>query len=277
VLRARLATAAVVIPLLLVLILVAPAWGFALFVGAVALVGLLEYMSMAFPDRPRERLTGVTLGAVMAGAAIGGPGPAVQAAVAATLIVGLSATVVRPGELHASLTRFGLIVIGVLYTGFLLPHFVWLREGVTHGPEVVVFILATAMAGDTGGYFVGRAWGRHKLNPRVSPGKSIEGAAGIVAGGVLGAALAKSALIPGLAAVAGAAWELPLSWPETLVLGLIAGVLGQFGDLGESVIKRSFGVKESGWIFPGHGGALDRIDSLLFPAALVYYYLVMAR
>jgi phosphatidate cytidylyltransferase len=277
VLRARLATAAVAIPLLLVLILAAPAWAFALVVGALAVVGVLEFMSMAFPDQRRDRVVGMSLGVLVAVAAIAGSVPALHAAIAGTLAVGLLSAFVQRPDFETGFKNLGVIVVGVLYAGFLLPHFVWLRENVAHGAEVVVFLLATAMAGDSGGYFIGRSLGRHKLMPRVSPGKSVEGAAGIVVFSVVGAVVTKAILVPVFGWAGGVSLEVPLSWAETLWLSLMAGVVGQLGDLSESVMKRTFGSKESGWVFPGHGGVLDRIDSLLFPLVFVYYYLVMGR
>jgi len=120
------------------------------------------------------------------------------------------------------------------------------------------------MAGDSGGYFVGHAYGRHKLVPHLSPGKTVEGALGIVASSLLCAAIAKLILFP------------QHTWTEILVLGALMSIIGQIGDLSESVMKRAFGAKESGALFPGHGGVLDRIDSLLFPLVLVYYYLVVS-
>jgi len=276
--RARLATAAVAIPLLLVVILVAPRWMFALVVLVIGLVGIVEYMTMAFPDGPRDRRIGVVLGAAVILTAVAlGPGWSVHAAIAATLAVGLFATFVGRDDFERGFKHLGILIIGIVYVGFLLPHFVWLRGDVSHGPELVVFLLASAMAGDSGGYFIGRSLGRHKLIPHLSPGKSVEGAVGIVVFSVVGGAVAKGALLPALAWVGGAAFDLPLSWPETLSLGLMVGVIGQLGDLSESVMKRTFGVKESGWVFPGHGGVLDRIDSLLFPLAFLYYYLVVGR
>src|SRR6185369_3485933 len=118
-------------------------------------------------------------------------------------------------------------------------------------------------AGDSGGYFVGHALGRHKLIPRVSPGKTVEGALGIVLCSLVAAAAAKLILLP------------QRGWSEMLTLAVVMAIIGQLGDLSESVMKRTFGAKESGSIFPGHGGVLDRIDSLLFPVVLLYYYRIV--
>lgn len=182
-----------------------------------------------------------------------------MAALATILPLAMSYVVLCRRDLPVALGDVGLIAIGVLYGGLLLPHFFWLR-GLPDGAAWVTFVIAIAMAGDTGGYFVGHAIGRHKLIPHLSPGKTVEGALGIVAASLLCAAAAKLILLTAH------------GWVEMLGLGLALSLVGQLGDLGESVMKRTFGAKESGALFPGHGGVLDRIDSLLFPVVVVYYY-----
>jgi phosphatidate cytidylyltransferase len=261
VLRARLATAAVAIPALLALIFLAPAWGWGLLVVVVATLGLVEYLWLAFPGRTGERILGLLLGAALIGAALSEPRPASHVSAALSLLTagGLIYVVLLRADFERGLTDLGLLVVGVLYAGFLLPHFYWLRT-VPEGSQWVTFVIAVGMGGDSGGYFVGHAFGRHKLIPRVSPGKTVEGAIGIIVFSLVVGAAGKVILLP------------DRGWGEVLGLTLVMAVIGQLGDLAESVMKRTFGAKESGWIFPGHGGVLDRIDSLLFPVALVYYY-----
>lgn len=261
-LRARLATAAVAIPLLLALIFWAPVWGFSLVVSALAVLALAEYSRLAFPGQPRERGTTLALGLILIAAAARGPGVDVFAALTLVLMLGLVAIVLGRADFDRGLADLGLTTIGILYVGLLLPHFVWLRR-IENGPAWITFVIAVGMAGDTGGYFAGRAFGRHRMIPRVSPGKTVEGAVGILAASLAASGACKLILLRGR------------SWIEMLGLALVMGVLGQLGDLSESVMKRSFGAKESGWIFPGHGGVLDRIDSLLFPVTFVYYYLLI--
>ena len=260
-LRARLATAAVAIPTLLALIFLAPAWGWALVVVAVAMLGLVEYLWLAFPRRTGDRILGLVLGAAVIGAAVRAPapGPLVTGALSLLIAVGLIYVVVLRVDFERGLADLGLLVVGVLYTGLLLPHFYWLRC-LPQGPQWVTFVIGVGMLGDSGGYFVGHTLGRHKLIPRVSPGKTVEGALGIAVMSLVGGAAGRLILLP------------DRGWEEMLALSVAMAVIGQLGDLGESVMKRTFGAKESGRIFPGHGGVLDRIDSLLFPVALVYYY-----
>ena len=264
-LRARLATAAVAIPTLLFLILYPSPWPMAALIVAVAIVGLGEYAAMAFPTRRAERALTVILGtAVVVGAALRAQVPQLFGlTVALTICAGLTWTLLGRPDFEDGLRDLGLALVGMFYVSLLLPHFLWLH-GVDLGPRWVIFVVAIGMAGDTGGYAVGHALGRHKLMPRVSPGKTIEGALGIVAVSLLTGAVCKLVFLR------------HLGWGQVLLLSTVMAVLGQLGDLSESVMKRTFGSKESGWLFPGHGGVLDRIDSLLFPVVFLYYYVVFS-
>jgi phosphatidate cytidylyltransferase len=277
VLRARVATSVVVIPLLLALILYGPYWLFALVVGTLAVLGVAEYAAMAFSARMGERVLNLLLGTFLV-AAIATPKPHIMpAALSVTIIVGLIWTLLFRADFEDGLRDLGLSLVGIFYTGLLLPHFIWLRTlhawqsgwpprwPLPEGACWVIFVLAIAMAGDAGGYTVGHAIGRHKLAPRVSPGKTIEGSIGIVLASLIAAAAAKLILLQ------------QHSWLEVLLLALTMAILGQLGDLSESIMKRTFNTKESGWLFPGHGGVLDRTDSLLFPVTFLYYYVVFTQ
>jgi phosphatidate cytidylyltransferase len=165
-----------------------------------------------------------------------------------------------------AVNSLGHMVLGVLYAGAFIPHFIWLHEQPPEsGAAWVTFVLAVAMGSDSGGYFAGRFFGKHLLMPSVSPKKTIEGAAGSIVGTVIAGVLVKTALLP------------MIGWREILVLSLVAGALAKIGDLCESLLKRAFGAKDSGWLLPGHGGVLDRADSLVFPVVLVYYYVNFLR
>jgi phosphatidate cytidylyltransferase len=270
VLRARLATAAVAIPLLLAVILYPSPWPVTVFVVAVGLIGIAEYAAMAFSTQAGERGLTMLLGALLLlGAAWVGAEPRasqiLHAALALVVVAGLVWVLLIRPDFEQGLRDLGLSMIGVFYVGFLLPHFIWLHGVGGLGPRWVIFVLVIGMAGDTGGYFVGHALGRHKLMPRVSPGKTVEGSLGIVAASLLGGAASKFIFLQ------------DLTWNEALWLSAVMAVIGQLGDLSESIMKRTFGVKESGWLFPGHGGVLDRIDSLLFPVTFLYYYVIYSQ
>ena len=150
---------------------------------------------------------------------------------------------------------------GILYIGVPFAHFILLRSV----PDLVgMKFFALAMLGtwacDTTAYFGGTRWGRHKLCPPVSPAKSVEGAVF----GFVGCIIA--CLLVG--------FTLDVAWKDSFVCGALIGVTCQLGDLAESAIKRHMGVKDSGRFFPGHGGVLDRVDSLLFSVPAAYYYLI---
>ncbi len=270
-LRARLATAAVAIPLLLLLIKYAPFWLFAAVLALIAAVGVLEYFVMAFPSQPGSRALGVALGWMLAVASASTRADWLAFAMVAALVTGLSWTLLARVDFEKGIGDLGLTLLGVLYVGVLLPYFVWLWQ-TPHGAGWVILLLGAGMGGDSSGYFAGRAFGKHKLMPRVSPGKTVEGALGILAGSVAGVGVVKLILLPLMGL------DVPdLGWSEATVVAVLIGVVGQVGDLCESMMKRTFAAKESGWIFPGHGGVLDRIDSLVFPVALLYYYVDLCR
>jgi phosphatidate cytidylyltransferase len=185
------------------------------------------------------------------------------------LLIAMLLAELRRGASRQTLVNTSATLLGVLYIGWLGSHVGALRElpWTLHRPyatgmsyALLPFFLAWTC--DTAAYAVGRAWGRHRLAPHVSPSKSIEGAvAGFVA--TTGAGLLARA------------WFAPyLSWGEAAVLGALAGIFAQLGDLVESLLKRDAETKESSTLIPGHGGVLDRFDSVLFAAPLVYYFLV---
>lgn len=259
-LGARLATAAVAIPLLLAIIFALPPWGVAILIFVLGSIAVWEYMTMAFPHDAGERRLGVLLGVASLGAlcASAAPGAGGAAVTTVGVFVLLVAAVMRPGDMSEQLRDLSIAWLGISYVAILV-HFVWLRH-LTDGSFWIAFVVANGMASDTGAYFVGRALGRRKLLPRVSPNKTVEGALGNLAAAALVGALAWWLVFPAE------------SLAGLLILATVLAAIGQLGDLAESLIKRACGSKESGSIFPGHGGVLDRIDSLLFPVAVLYYY-----
>jgi phosphatidate cytidylyltransferase len=164
------------------------------------------------------------------------------------------------------LQSWGWTLAGILYLGWMVGHYVMLRQ-MDHGRELVILAIFTTFACDTSAFFIGRAWGRHHMTPRISPHKTWEGAAGGFAGAV--AAAAALCYLLNLSD-----WTLPLSYLEAVGAGCLVGVAAQLGDLLESLLKRRAGVKDSGNLLPGHGGVLDRIDSLVFTGVIVYYFVL---
>jgi phosphatidate cytidylyltransferase len=180
-------------------------------------------------------------------------------------MVAATAILAHPGEITGATSRLGIAVFSVFYLGGLSAPLALLQRDVAAGPFWVFVAIAVTFANDTGAYFAGRTLGRHKLYPAISPSKTVEGAFGGLAGGLIAAWICHLTFFP----------ELTLR--DCLLVGMPAAVIGPIGDLLESMIKRSAGVKDSGRMLPGHGGILDRIDALLFVSAWVYAYTTQLR
>ncbi|MEE9277384.1 MAG: phosphatidate cytidylyltransferase [Dehalococcoidia bacterium] len=150
-------------------------------------------------------------------------------------------------------------IVGLLYVGWLGSYFILLR-GLTSGTDWLLLAVFSVMATDTGAFAVGRLLGRHQLAPRISPAKTVEGALGGIAGGFAAVLLIGLLLDPSVAI-----WKMVL-------LGLFLPVVSQIGDLAESALKRALQVKDFSQLVPGHGGILDRLDSLLFGVPTVYFF-----
>lgn len=263
-LAVRLATAAVGAPLIILLLYRGPPWGFFVLVLGAALLGARELFEMTHPGDRVSQVFGLVLTAGAAcGAYLGGGDPRILI----TMIVGVALagpllTLARLGDMRTAALRACAMTMGPLFVGVPLTTLALVRRdlGDGVGPGYVVMALLFAWLGDTGGYFAGRFLGRRKLYEAVSPKKTVEGAVGGLAGSVLGAIVAHLWFLPSLTLAHG------------VPLALVAGALGQAGDLGESLLKRSTGVKDSGAIIPGHGGILDRVDALLVTSSVTYLY-----
>ncbi len=259
-LKARLGTGFVAIPLLVLLVGWGSPWLFAAVFFIVTVAALREFFVMTLPGRSMEQLLGVVFGSVLS-LLLFFPGiTGVEFALSIGLILVFLLYVFTEGQLKEKLIRLAWTLVGALYLGYLLPHWVVLFR-MPRGRDWVFLVLLVIMTGDTTAYFIGKRFGAKKLAPKISPGKTVEGAwaylGGSAVAGVLGAVFLMR----------------ELTWPEALLLSIILSVLGQLGDLFESWIKRAAAVKDSGAWFPGHGGLLDRLDSLIFPAVFTSLYL----
>lgn len=172
---------------------------------------------------------------------------------------------------EGAIASWAWTMAGILYVGWLLGHVVSLR-GLTDGRSWVFFILLTTVASDTAAFFIGRAIGRHKLTPQISPNKTWEGAIAGVIGAVIFSLLFSP---PELFSLTNPLHIQGLSYGEAILLGALVSIFGQFGDLTESLLKRNAKVKDSGNLLPGHGGVLDRLDSIIFASVVVYYFAVL--
>lgn len=259
-LNARIATAAIGIPLLLALVGWGPAWFFSLVVLFLAALALREYFSFVFPGRYGEQSFGVIFGLASAAAALGVEGLDLALTLSALFALLLIVYLLMEGELEPRLQRLSWTLLGTVYLGLLLPQWVLLFRQLD-GRVWVLWVLLVIMAGDTAAFFAGRRFGRRALAPRISPGKTVAGAwAYLIAGTAAGTSCA--------------GWLIQdFHWLEALVLSAFLSVVGQLGDLFESWVKRVFSVKDSGALLPGHGGILDRLDSLIFAAVFTNLYI----
>jgi phosphatidate cytidylyltransferase len=266
-LKVRLLTAAVVVPPLLWLLFRGPAWGFFLLVVVATAIAADELFRMTHPADGIARAIGVTttLG-VSVCLYMWGSDPRVLLTLFFVVpLLGLMVPLWRLGEISSSALRTFAGVTGPFYIGGLLCALALVRRDAgAVGPHYVFMCLTFAWLADTGGYFFGRFLGKRKLYEAVSPKKTRAGFVGALIGAEVGAALAHFVYLR----------SIPLA--QALALGLVAGALGQFGDLVESLLKRSTGIKDSGSIVPGHGGMLDRIDALIIVAPIVYLYVLWA-
>lgn len=257
----RLLTAAITVPLILYALLWGPRWIFPAMAGLVCGLGAWELFSMVAPNHRSQRIWGLFATLLVFAEVNGFLGdawsvPVLLVVVCGGMLVGLT----QPEPIDSSGLRLGWALGGPIYLGATFGVIALLFQH-EHGGQWVILSTLYAFWSDTFGYFVGRAYGKHRLYPKVSPKKTVEGSLGGLGGALLGGLVAHFWFLP----------ELPLL--DAVLLSLVAAAAGQAGDLCESLIKRSVGVKDSGKMLPGHGGILDRVDALLFVAPVVYLYL----
>jgi phosphatidate cytidylyltransferase len=260
----RVYTAAVLAPALYVVIRYLPAWAFALLLIAGGTLALIELYRMSFNGRTNGVLTGIGL----ATSALLIAHLHLPISLSTILVVGvltlLAALLWPSASIEYRFKDAAVTLFGMLYLGITLSALVATRA-LPAGEFLVLFVLLVTWAADTGAYYAGTMWGRRLLAPTISPKKTIEGLIGGMALAVGISLLMQSWLLPQLSVI------------DALVLGLLLTGTGLIGDLSESAIKRSLGVKDSGGILPGHGGMLDRLDSVLFTAPTFYYYVTLVR
>lgn len=268
-LKHRVATAAVGTPIVVLAIWFGDPW-FTLLIGAAALAGTYEFYRMASLER-QEPL--IYLGLLWALALLLSPhyhgsSPLVlPLVVTATLLISLIWLLRKPSKKEA-FQNWAWTIAGALYVGWMLSYWLNLRglQPLEAGRNWVYLAVLATFANDTGAYFIGRARGKHQLAPEISPAKTREGAIGGLACAVLAAMI--------IATVLNLISPFSFEFWQIVPLGLLIGVFAQLGDLVESLLKRNTGVKQSGDLLPGHGGILDRFDSLIFVGSVVYYYVV---
>jgi phosphatidate cytidylyltransferase len=244
----RIFTALLLVPFALYAIFWAPGWLFLAIVALMAVGCFHEYLGIA----AGHGVTGpLWLGYVLGFLYLADP------ALNRVLALAVFVFALRLLDLSKGMLFGGSLILGIIYVFGAWRCAIDLRA---ISPYWILFALSVNWAGDIAAFYVGRKFGRHKLAPRISPGKSWEGAIASAAG----------ALFLGLAIHT----QLGLTLPEMAALSVLCNVAGQAGDLAESALKRGAGLKDSGTILPGHGGFLDRLDSSLFTMPVVYYFLI---
>ncbi|HVO11898.1 MAG TPA: phosphatidate cytidylyltransferase [Vicinamibacteria bacterium] len=257
----RVLTAAVALPAVLAVLLLLPPWATLALVACALAAGLHEFFGLLAARGLRPlRGSGLLLAAAVF-ADVAWPASARVPLSPLGVLLVLTVALLR-GRDHESVSAAAGTLLGAVYLGGLGGTLAGLRTlpSPAGGSWRVVLLLATIVLSDTFAFFVGHAVGRRRLAPAISPGKSVEGALGGLLGGVVGVFAVRQLALP----------QMPAA--HALILGLLVSAMGILGDLEESLLKRWAGVKDSGTLFPGHGGMLDRLDSLLFGAPVLYYY-----
>ncbi len=259
----RVVTALILIPLIYFVVRYFPPLLFLFFVALWVLIGQYEFYKFYFKKSSIFPFIGLFFGAMILFSFYADRYMFEINGVILTVIVilCLSSYILLKENIHDSVTAVSVIIFGVMYVAWPLAHIIPLR-GLQSGHDLVFFILIVTWGVDTGAYYTGRHLGRHKLSPRISPGKTVEGAIGGVFACILSALLARRLFLP------------ELSLNNVVLIGIVFGVISQIGDLSESMLKRGAGVKDSGSLLPAHGGILDRVDSVIFTLPLFYYYII---
>ncbi|HBB15611.1 MAG TPA: phosphatidate cytidylyltransferase [Syntrophus sp. (in: bacteria)] len=258
----RWATGVIAVPILIGIIAYGPEEMFTLLIAFATLAGMAEYNRMVFGKGFRwEKAETLVVALFTLLAAAAGDRVLLTAVLSFAVMVILMLNLLRVDEEGLDMIRVGKVIVGIMYIPLLLSHFILIRQ-TSSGVYWIFFILVLAFSGDIAAYYVGSRMGKTKLLPKVSPGKTVEGTIGLVVGSIAGALLFRQLFFP----------LLPV--PHAVIMALVGSIAGQLGDLCESVLKRTAGVKDSGAMLPGHGGILDRLDCLMFITPFVYYYRV---
>jgi phosphatidate cytidylyltransferase len=254
--RHRVLSALLIIPAILIFIHASPPLAFHVVVGAVVALVAWEFARLC-PARAGRGFEALCVAGAVAWQAALARGAGADAAAQAVAAAALLRLLWGGGAFRDGAIQAAWLVLGAAYAGGLLGAAGLLRDQPS-GRELVYFLMLTTWAADIGAYYIGSTLGRRPLAPAISPRKTVEGAAGGILATALTAAIAAPWLLPGVA------------FPVAAGLGLLLAVAGMAGDLCESALKRAAGVKDSGALIPGHGGVLDRLDSLMFAGPCLY-------
>jgi phosphatidate cytidylyltransferase len=250
----------IAVPVLFAIIFYGSEGVFTAFITVIILGAVIEYNRMAFNGGfAWERWEGLIVALLIPLAVFSGDFRIVFAIITFSVLGIFIVFLLRINNRSFDIVPVSKLVLGLMYIPFMLSHFILLRIS-QDGAIWIFFVLVLAFSGDIAAFYVGRNIGKKKLMPLISPGKTVEGTVGLLIGSILGCVLFRSFFYQ------------TISIFHAVILGLLGGILGQLGDLCESAIKRTSGVKDSGSLILGHGGLLDRLDCLIFIAPFVYYY-----
>lgn len=265
--QTRIATGLVITGGWLALLFYGPFWLFWLTFLALGALALNEYLNMTMANcSSRDKSIGIILGLLPLLAAYAGKAEAVSAGLFLALFLLIVYSLSRYGSLNKETSEFNAFALmlrlgfGIFYVGFSFAHFPLLLT-LNEGQHLLILLTVITVFSDSFAYYTGKMLGRHKLAPAISPGKTIEGLLGGLFGSILGAIIVCLWFFPGYSLV------------KISTLTVFLSMIGVMGDLTESMIKRTMGVKDSGNILPGHGGVLDRLDSLMIAAPVLFYML----
>jgi len=253
-------TGIIIVPLLLMIIVFGSEEIFAALVVLFILAGVWEYNHMVFGKGfLKEKIESLLFAILIPLLVLTGNDQYMLAALAFSILLVFIVFVLSVKESTFDFLAVAKVLFGIMYIPFLMSYFIALRL-MSNGIVWIVFVLVLAFIGDIVALYVGKYFGRHKLVPMVSPGKTVEGLLGLILGSTASCLLFAYFFLPDISPV------------KIGMLAFVGSIIGQLGDICESAIKRSYGLKDASSILPGHGGILDRLDCLIFIAPFVYYY-----
>ena len=259
----RLLSAALFLPLFIAILAKGSPFHFFVLVFIAVCLALHEFYSFNATLLPIElRLFGFLWAAIILAAAYLGDFSQMSGVVAGGVILLFLLRLLKGKDLSGVINETAFLCLSVLYVVFLLSYLILLR-GIDYGHLWILLLFFITWGGDTAAYFSGVHLGKRRLYPEISPKKSVEGLIGGFFGGITGGLFFKSLFFPQVA------------FFDCIIIAAVIGIVGPLGDLTESMLKRASGVKDSGGLIPGHGGLLDRLDSIMFSAPVLYYFAVM--
>jgi len=253
-------TGLILAPILVLIIVFGSKEIFAALVILSILGGVWEYNHMVFGNGfVKEKIEGLILAVIIPLVVLLGNSQHLLTVLAFSVLIVFIIFILSIKESNFDVLSVAKVILGMMYIPFLMSYFISLRM-MDKGKEWIFFVLFLAFIGDIFALYVGKYFGKHKLSPIVSPGKTVEGLAGLVLGSTSACLIFSCYFLP----------EIPLM--HIVILAFSGSIIGQLGDICESAIKRNYGLKDASSLLPGHGGILDRLDCLIFIAPFVYYY-----